>query len=367
MRAKSVILIVLLAGVGASLFAQTGQVSRGITVSDNAGKWKVLTFGLDSSATDGIDPSLGEAQLPPLPPSGAFDARLVGEDIDIPLGQGSWIDYRQGSSSSSGIRVHEIKYQTGSGSTITVAWDLPTWATGRLQDVITGSLIDVAMMGTGTYTVANPSAFSKLKMSITYDFPLPIQLASFHAAQTGSHRVLLEWITLSEVNNYGFFLQRRPDNDPVFTEVPNSFVQGHGTTNDPQHYEYTDDAVPSGSWFYRLKQVDLDGTVNLSDPVHVDVLTGVEELVPTDFALLQNYPNPFNPSTTIRYALPQALHVTLVVYDALGQQVAELVNEQEQAGYHDVVFKGSQLDSGVYFYHIRAGEYTASAKLLLLK
>jgi hypothetical protein len=86
----------------------------------------------------------------------------------------------------------------------------------------------------------------------------------------------------------------------------------------------------------------------------------------TAFALDQNYPNPFNPSTTIRYGLPHSSHVTLTIYNTLGQQVAQLVNEQQQAGYHDAVFRGDGLASGVYFYRFEAGSFVSVKKLLML-
>jgi photosystem II stability/assembly factor-like uncharacterized protein len=88
---------------------------------------------------------------------------------------------------------------------------------------------------------------------------------------------------------------------------------------------------------------------------------------PIAFQLGQNFPNPFNPSSSIRYALPRTSFVTLNVYNTLGQQVSQLVNEQQQVGYHDVVFRGDGLASGVYFYRIQAGDFVASKKLLLLK
>jgi hypothetical protein len=89
--------------------------------------------------------------------------------------------------------------------------------------------------------------------------------------------------------------------------------------------------------------------------------------VPKEFVLEQNYPNPFNPSTTIRYALPVRLHVTLAVYNTLGQQICILREGEQEAGYHDVQFDASGLSSGVYFYRIQAGEFVQTRRLLLLR
>jgi hypothetical protein len=83
--------------------------------------------------------------------------------------------------------------------------------------------------------------------------------------------------------------------------------------------------------------------------------------------LSQNYPNPFNPSTSIRYAVPQSSFVTLTIYNTLGQRVAKLVNEQQQAGYHDVVFRGEGCASGVYFYRLQAGTFSQTRKLVLTR
>jgi formylglycine-generating enzyme required for sulfatase activity len=91
------------------------------------------------------------------------------------------------------------------------------------------------------------------------------------------------------------------------------------------------------------------------------------DAVPSDFYLGQNYPNPFNPSTTIRYGLPTRSHVTLTVFNTLGQEVAQLVNGDLEAGYHEVRFDASGLSSGVYFYRLQAGTYVETRKLLLLR
>jgi ligand-binding sensor domain-containing protein len=101
-----------------------------------------------------------------------------------------------------------------------------------------------------------------------------------------------------------------------------------------------------------------------------EIISGVDipiGSIPGRFQLDQNYPNPFNPSTTVRYALPTKAYVNLSVFNTLGQQVATLVNENQEVGYHDVRFDGSGLASGVYFYRLRAGEYVATKRLLLLR
>jgi hypothetical protein len=90
-------------------------------------------------------------------------------------------------------------------------------------------------------------------------------------------------------------------------------------------------------------------------------------LAPLSFSLDQNYPNPWNPSTRIRYGLPHNSFVVLTVYNTLGQQVAQLVNEQQEMGYHEAVLRGDGLASGVYYYRLQVGEFVASKKLLLLK
>ena len=89
--------------------------------------------------------------------------------------------------------------------------------------------------------------------------------------------------------------------------------------------------------------------------------------VPTGFRLGQNYPNPFNPTTTIRYALPHRSHVTLTVFNTLGQQVAQLINGDIDAGYHEIQFNATNLASGVYFYRIQAGTFVQAKKLVVLR
>jgi hypothetical protein len=99
------------------------------------------------------------------------------------------------------------------------------------------------------------------------------------------------------------------------------------------------------------------------------LLTGADntEEIPTVYSLSQNYPNPFNPATRIRYGLPERSQVHLEIFNLVGERVAELVNGEQQAGWHEVVFEGKTLASGLYFYRIKAGEFVETRKLVLLR
>jgi hypothetical protein len=107
----------------------------------------------------------------------------------------------------------------------------------------------------------------------------------------------------------------------------------------------------------------------LADTLFRGTVVGVidEPVIPVEFRLEQNYPNPFNPGTTIQFQLPMKSHVTLRVYDILGQEVATLINEKREAGICKVQFDGSGLTSGVYICRLVAGDYVSTKKLLLVK
>ncbi|HCV42108.1 MAG TPA: hypothetical protein DGH68_01395 [Bacteroidetes bacterium] len=199
------------------------------------------------------------------------------------------------------------------------------------------------------------------------DIPLPIQLTYFTASILNIPQgVRLDWGTASEVNNYGFVIQRGGSGEE-FVDLPNSFVPGHGTTNVPQHYSFTDATAAAETTYYRLKQIDLDGTVHCSDAVRIDIATTVPEIIPADFVLEQNYPNPFNPVTNFQFSIANRQLTILKVCDLLGRDVATLVNEERGPGTYTVQWDASKVASGMYFYRLDAGNFTNVKKLLLLK
>ncbi len=197
--------------------------------------------------------------------------------------------------------------------------------------------------------------------------PLPIQLSNFVASVATSGSSTLRWTTLSEINNYGFEVQKASDKSAAFASINGSFIPGNGTTTVKHDYSYTDNSYVTGN-VYRLKQIDLTGAAHYTDAVDPMAVTGVAiRPMPTVYSLSQNYPNPFNPSTVIEFGLPKDSHVTLEVYNVIGQKVMTLVNDVEQAGYHSVKMDGTNLASGMYIYRLATGQQTFVKKLLLMK
>ena len=194
--------------------------------------------------------------------------------------------------------------------------------------------------------------------------PLPVELTSF-SALTQNNSVNLTWETATEVNNYGFEIERTvvgTTHELSLQWAKVGFVEGHGNSNSAKQYSYVDNSVRAGqSYSYRLKQIDFDGQFEYSNVVNVEVG------VPMEFSLAQNYPNPFNPSTSIEYTVPSNEYVTLKVYDVLGNTVSTLVNENKEAGKYNVTFDASNLTSGIYFYSIQAGKFNQVKKMMLVK
>ncbi|MFA5010704.1 MAG: LamG-like jellyroll fold domain-containing protein [Ignavibacteria bacterium] len=190
------------------------------------------------------------------------------------------------------------------------------------------------------------------------DYPLPAELTSF-TANVKQRNVMLNWGTASETNNSGFGVQRL-DAEGSWNEV--AFVKGHGTTSTPVNYSYEDKNLTTGTYSYRLKQVDYNGNYE-----YFNLNSNVEIGTPQKYSISQNYPNPFNPATKIYFDIPKVSSVKISVYDVSGREVKVLVNEKYQPGNYETVFDGSMFSSGVYFYKIQAGDFTETKKMILMK
>ncbi|MBN8547133.1 MAG: T9SS type A sorting domain-containing protein [Ignavibacteria bacterium] len=193
----------------------------------------------------------------------------------------------------------------------------------------------------------------------SYNAPLPVELISF-TASVRNNTVQLNWETATEVDNYGFEIERK-DNSTVWTKI--GFVEGHYTSNSPKYYNFSDKPTGSGKYSYRLKQIDNDGEFEYSKEVEVLI-----DNLPNGYLLEQNYPNPFNPETSIKFVLKENTKATLKVYNLMGELVATLFDGIADAGrYYDIKFTGTNLASGFYIYTLDAGKYRQTRKMILLK
>ncbi len=193
-------------------------------------------------------------------------------------------------------------------------------------------------------------------VNLSFDTPLPVELVSFTGVRAGDV-INLRWQTATEINNMGFEIERSKD---AITWSKIGFVEGNNTTNSPRYYNYTDMIRSSDKLYYRLKQIDNDGTFEYSHEVEV------AEVIPQNFVLSQNFPNPFNPATTIEFSIPEHGFVTLKVYDMTGSEVANLVDGILESGIHSVNFNAMNLAGGNYLYKLKWNNVMIAKKMLYL-
>jgi len=186
---------------------------------------------------------------------------------------------------------------------------------------------------------------------------IPVELLSFSASSNGKEAILT-WSTATELNNQLFEIQRSFEGSD-FTTV--GFVNGKGTTTERQDYVYKDKISADGKYFYRLKQIDYLGSYQYSEIIEMELKAF------NSYMLEQNYPNPFNPTTTIGYGIKEKSNVKITVLNSIGEEVAVLVNEEKESGYHTLEFNAGNLPSGVYFYQLQAGPYVEAKKMILMK
>lgn len=187
---------------------------------------------------------------------------------------------------------------------------------------------------------------------------LPVELTAFSAKANGM-TANLTWTTATEKNNNGFAVEKSQDKK-TWKQI--DFVKGSSASNVSRTYAYTDNSViHAGTYYYRLRQTDNDGTYSVSEIREITIAPGKA------ISLAQNFPNPANPSTKISFYLPKEENVSLKVFNAIGKEVGVLCEGLKPEGRYEVRFDGSTHASGVYYYVLRAGSFSETKKLLLLK
>lgn len=282
-----------------------------------------------------------------------------------------WVDWNQNYIFDAGEGVYSYSNLTSSGPatyiltpTITIPANVTGWSGASNQYRMRIGLdynIDMSSANSGS----NFSEFEDYKINITG--PLPVELKSF-TVNMAKGKPILSWTTASEINNFGFEIERSgTDNNPHNSKWEMlGLVHGQGNSNSPKDYTFMDDKPLAALAQYRLKQINNDGTFKYYGPLQVQGTT-------VEFSLLQNYPNPFNPSTEIKFTLPFEGDVKLMVYNILGKVVKELIDKSMLAGYHETIFNADELSSGIYFYSLALssndgkGKYSFVRKMILLR
>ena len=328
---------------------------------------ETVTVGFDSAGTTAADANFNQDVLDV---SGAVVTFVAGPkatadpmyDITAPVAL-----LANGSVS---MTLTAAGFPVGATITWTVDESASSTATVTSTPSADGSTITIKVDGPGSAVLtvsATDGTDTSNALSITLSQQDAAELASF-GGELVDDRVVVTWSTVSQTNNAGWRVLRSVDGESY--EPVGEFVQGAGTADALLNYTMEDAVLPAvDKVYYQLEQVDLDGSVTRSSAV--EVLLGARMPLPTEFAT-NVYPNPFNPSTTISYDLPNEALVSIVIYDAIGQEVRRLVSEQTAAGRYRTQWdardnQGRAVGSGVYIAKVEAGSFSSSQKMLLLK
>ena len=193
---------------------------------------------------------------------------------------------------------------------------------------------------------------------------VPVELTSF-TANIINDKVELNWQTATETNNLGFQIERCEKLDARGEKWENSgFVNGNGTTTEPKLYSFVDNLTlnHNHTLYYRLKQMDYDGSYEYSNEIEVSLNTTLKE-----FVLEQNYPNPFNSTTIIKYQIPIEGRVRINLFNILGEKILTLFEGEREKGTYSLSFSSNELPSGNYFYSLECNSSRVVKKLTILK
>lgn len=279
-------------------------------------------------------------------------------------------------SAVSGVTRVRIKRFT---ETVYITFDSPrivklapiTWQDSYQSDVIMQNLLIDLLENNSTAVNMPKSASVHYTISSTSQKPVPIEVTTpgtpnilepAHQATETELDPVVKWESVEGADSYSFRLSTDNNFDNTQVDInnisDNIFQLNNLEPNTIYYYAVKATIGSSSGEWTPVRSFTTAGT-----PVSIEG----EEGIPRNYELEDNYPNPFNPTTQINYALPEAEHVTLEVFDITGRLVTTLVNESQTAGYHQINFNADNLASGVYIYRLQAGNFIQTKQMTLVK
>ena len=314
-----------------------------------------------------------------------WNATGTDNTTDLYTGTASWSNMGNTSGSvalfnthtphSSSTIVDFVEYGSGSQTWESTAVSAGIWTTNDyVADVVAGHSIEYD--GSGE---ASSDWFDQATPTQGSDNSLPVELSSFTIEHVPSG-VLLKWRTESEIENLGFFIDRKTNNsdwEEIVSYKSDNALLGQGTVSFATDYEYTDRFIEQGKTYeYRLADVDYNNVVtyHATRSIHID--SNSLQSTANDF-IVSAYPNPFNPTLTIRYsvhsnATDNNALVQVDIYNISGEFIKNIINTEQPAGWHEVQWNGSDLNGnkvagGTYIYRVKIGNTVKSNKIIFLQ
>ena len=357
-------------------FAQTPtHFESPLVFSDLFNNSDTLILGYDSFATDSLDPHLGEAIVPQVPPS------YFGVRFQLPTDTSLYTlkDFRFGCGQPFYYEhLFDLSYAPGS-SIIDIDWEwgFDLWMV-YIIDPSTGQNLATLQSFYDSSYYSIPASMEKIILGIQYDGPLSWPEYQVTSPNGGETLIGGEYFTITWWSN-GIIppgkLWYSIDAGNTWELISDSLWFANN------NYEWLVPYISSNQCLVRVGYFPCaydqsDDYFTITYPVTVEN----EKELPAEFSLEQNYPNPFNPTTIIKFKIPRGFaaspftkggtqggSVTLKVYDILGNEVATLVNEEMPAGEYEVEWNASDLPSGIYFYHLQASSFVETKKMIFLK
>lgn len=249
--------------------------------------------------------------------------------------------------------------------------DAAVLSSGKLDDTIKPTF---HIQGVGSDGGGNTGEVEDYVLYSEDGGPVAVTLSGLDAHIQDEH-VVISWESHAELNTAGYNVYRSVSKNKGYNKINTDLILTLENAGAVKRYEYTDNIDFSGTVYYKIEDVTMDGKGTFHGPIAVNMIMSsinTESEKPNEFRLYSNYPNPFNPKTTIKYSLPKSTHVTLTVYDMLGKTIRTLLSDTQTAGTHTITWDGRDQSglpaaSGIYYYRMTAQDYQASGRMVLAR